>query len=122
MYSVSIDFEGHKVAGWADLCGPYAECEGSEVTSVTPANNDKDFRDRALSAVEEAAYKQHQEGSSTIIVQVTGMQGHQAGICTITRTRRLVLTTGETPNLESIAAASTRLIPPFREGSETLFT
>ena len=61
MYSVSIDFEGHKVAGWADLCGPYAECEGSEVTSVTPANNDKDFRDRALSAVEEAAYKQHQD-------------------------------------------------------------
>ena len=60
MYNVSIDFEGHKVTGWAALCGPYAECEGSEVTSVTPANSDKDFRDRALSAVEAAAYEKHQ--------------------------------------------------------------
>ena len=61
MFNVSIDFEGHKVSGWADLCGPYAECEGSEVTSVTPANDDEDFRDRALSAVEAAAYEQHKE-------------------------------------------------------------
>ena len=59
MYNVSIDFEGHKVTGWADLCGPHAECEGSEVTSVTPANSDKDFRDRALRAVEADALRQH---------------------------------------------------------------
>ena len=61
MYNVSIDFEGYKVTGWADLCGPYAEIEGSEVTSVAPANNDKGFRERALSAVVSAAYKMHQD-------------------------------------------------------------
>ena len=52
------------MTGWADLCGPYAEIEGSEVTSVSPANNDRDFRDRALSAVEAAAYEKHQAAFS----------------------------------------------------------
>lgn len=61
MYKVSIDFEDHKVAGWADLCGPYAECEGSEVTSVIPENTDTDFLSRALEAIEGDAYEQHKE-------------------------------------------------------------
>ena len=61
MYNVSIDFEGHKVSGWADLCGPYAECEGSEVTSVTPANDDEEFCERAMDAVVSAAYKMHED-------------------------------------------------------------
>jgi len=61
MYNVEISFEGHTVKGWADLCGPYAECEGSEVTSVSPPNSDEAFRERAMDAVVSAAYKMHQE-------------------------------------------------------------
>tara|TARA_B110000014_G_C19597241_1_gene316761 strand:+ start:98 stop:394 length:297 start_codon:yes stop_codon:yes gene_type:complete len=61
MYNVEISFEGHTVKGWADLCGPYAEIEGSEVTSVSPPNSDEAFRDRAMDAVVSAAYKMHQE-------------------------------------------------------------
>jgi len=61
MYKVSIDFEGHKVTGWADLCGPYAEIEGSEVTSVTPANSDEGFLERAMDAVVSDAYEQHKK-------------------------------------------------------------
>jgi len=61
MYNVAIDFENHRVTGWADLCGPYAEIEGSEVTSVTPANDNKDFRERAMDAVVSAAFKMHQD-------------------------------------------------------------
>lgn len=61
MYNVCINFEGHEVTGWAEFCGPYAECEGSEVISVSPENNDKSFMSRALSAVEDAAYKKYEE-------------------------------------------------------------
>ncbi len=68
MYNVSIEFNGYTVTGWADLCGPYAECEGSEVTSIVkpgytanlmPIMQDS-FIEEALSAVEAAAYKKHQ--------------------------------------------------------------
>lgn len=72
MYNVSIEFKGFAVTGWADLCGPYAECEGSEVTSVTHIGEAdvskclmsilKDsFIQEALSAVEADALKQHNE-------------------------------------------------------------
>ena len=60
MYSVTIELEGYTIRGWAEFCGPYGEVEWSKVTEVDPANNDKGFRDKALAAVEDAAYKLHE--------------------------------------------------------------
>jgi|TARA_Y100000310_G_C20638910_1_gene792778 hypothetical protein len=59
MFNVSIEFEGHRVTGWADLCGPYAEIEGSEITLVSPPNNDEAFLERAMDAIVSDAYEQH---------------------------------------------------------------
>lgn len=63
MPTVTVEFT-HKgttytAEGSADFYGPYAECDGAEITDLSPETQDKDVKAEAEEAVRDAAYKAH---------------------------------------------------------------